>query len=101
MYQVTKSFSDDLELLCKTRKEEILSAKDELIIKGTTYYVSNDGSDENDGLSPKNPWKTLEKVSSAEFEPGDGVLFKRGEFCAIDVANSYTAVLNRSPRSCF
>ena len=79
MYQVTKSFSDGLELLCKTRKEEILSAKDELIIKGTTYYVSNDGSDENDGLSPKNPWKTLEKVSSAEFEPGDGVLFKRGD----------------------
>lgn len=46
---------------------------------GRTYYVDNrNGDDANDGLSPKSAWKTLDKVNSITFQPGEYVLFKRG-----------------------
>jgi hypothetical protein len=45
---------------------------------GTTYYVSNDGSDENNGQSSNSPWKTLDKVNSFGFKPGDVIKFKSG-----------------------
>ncbi len=47
---------------------------------GSTYYVSSaSGSDSNDGLSPKSPWRTLDRVNSAILKPGDRVLFRRGD----------------------
>jgi hypothetical protein len=46
----------------------------------TTYYVSdNSGNDNNNGTSTATPWKTLAKVSSTNFNPGDIILFKAGE----------------------
>lgn len=49
-------------------------------ILATTYYVSNSlGNDLNNGLSPSSPWKTLAMVSSFNFQPGDSILFKRGD----------------------
>ncbi|MEP6949075.1 MAG: hypothetical protein ABI863_07375, partial [Ginsengibacter sp.] len=45
-----------------------------------TYYVSNSGNDNNDGLTTSTPWKTLAKVSSFYgFAAGDDVLFNRDE----------------------
>ena len=39
------------------------------------YYVdAKNGKDSNDGLSPRKPWKTIEKVNSAKFNGGDGKL---------------------------
>lgn len=47
---------------------------------GRTFYVSSSlGDDRNDGLSVKSPWRSLEKVNSAQLLPGDRVLFKRGD----------------------
>lgn len=43
------------------------------------FYVSNDGNDSNDGNSPSKPWKTIAKVNSSTFSPGDYILFKRGD----------------------
>ncbi|MBO7148755.1 MAG: S-layer homology domain-containing protein [Clostridia bacterium] len=43
-----------------------------------TYYVSPDGDDNNDGLSPETAWKSLEKVGSATYGKDDVVRFKRG-----------------------
>lgn len=44
-----------------------------------TYYVSNEGSDTNDGTSSESAWQTVGKVNGfAGFEPGDRVLFERG-----------------------
>ncbi|MFT5863666.1 MAG: hypothetical protein ACI828_002332, partial [Flavobacteriales bacterium] len=37
----------------------------------TTYYVSNNGDDTNSGLSPNDPWLTINKVNSSIFLPGD------------------------------
>jgi hypothetical protein len=46
----------------------------------TTYYVdATNGNDNNNGTSPSTAWKTIEKVNSSTFAPGDSVLFKRGE----------------------
>lgn len=79
MNYTTAEFLQNLEERSAKRKEEILHAEDHQKISGTVYYVSCDGSDENDGMSPESSWKTLGKVSEAELAPGDGVLFRRGD----------------------
>lgn len=44
-----------------------------------TYYVdSKSGSDNNDGKSQKKAFKSLSKLSSKYFQPGDKILFKKG-----------------------
>ena len=45
-----------------------------------TYYVDvTNGNDSNNGLSEINSWQTIAKVNASEFQPGDQVLFQRGE----------------------
>jgi hypothetical protein len=44
-----------------------------------TYYVSNAGSDNNLGTSESSSWQSAQKVGSASLQPGDKVLFKRGD----------------------
>ncbi|NUU05228.1 choice-of-anchor Q domain-containing protein [Leifsonia sp. C5G2] len=47
---------------------------------GTVYYVdSASGNDANAGTSAGSAWKTLSKVTSHTFGPGDVVAFDRGE----------------------
>jgi parallel beta-helix repeat protein len=43
-----------------------------------TYYVDNQGNDNNNGTSPSSPWKTIAKVNSTTFSSGDQILFKKG-----------------------
>lgn len=46
---------------------------------GTTYYVdAAQGSDSNSGTSEAAAWKTLGKVNSVTFSPGDRILLKAG-----------------------
>src|SRR5690606_37706616 len=40
------------------------------------YFVSPSGSDNNTGLSPLDPFKTISKVNSLSLNPGDQVLFE-------------------------
>lgn len=43
------------------------------------YFVdANNGDDDNSGKQLDSPWKTVEKINSIIFEPGDNVYFKRG-----------------------
>ena len=79
MIEATKEFLAQHETLYAKRKAEIFNAKDELVIKGTTYYVSNSGDDNADGRSPETAWKTIDRVNHSWFYSGDGVLFKRGD----------------------
>lgn len=79
MKEATKEFLDIQEEFYARRKREILETKDCLAINGDIYYVSNSGDDYNDGKTPENAWKTIERVNSAWLKPGDGVLFKRGD----------------------
>jgi hypothetical protein len=46
-----------------------------------TYYVSQEGSDNNNGTSADSPWKSLKKLEEINFQPGDSILFaKNSEF---------------------
>jgi hypothetical protein len=57
----------------------IISSSHFLIISDSlaaTYYVdATNGNDVNNGLSPEAPWKTIAKVNSSRFNPGDQILF--------------------------
>jgi len=47
---------------------------------GTDYYVdATSGLDGNTGLLQATPWKTLTKVNTSSFTPGDRIHLKRGE----------------------
>jgi len=44
------------------------------------YYVdATGGDDNNNGRSDATAWKTISKVNSFNFQPGDAILFKKGE----------------------
>lgn len=58
------------------RIQNILSSPNLPDTGAKTYYVANDGCDENDGLSPERPWKTLDRVNAAPLEAGTSVRFK-------------------------
>lgn len=49
---------------------------------GETYFVSPDGNDNNNGLTPEYTWRTAEKAFSGlnenRYGPGDQILFERG-----------------------
>jgi hypothetical protein len=46
---------------------------------GTTYYVdSQSGDDANSGTSAEEAWRSLDRVNSVVFAPGDEVLFRAG-----------------------
>lgn len=50
-----------------------------LVASGATYYVdAAGGNDSAPGTSDATPWKTLRKVNSTVFRPGDHILFKAG-----------------------
>lgn len=67
------------DAVAQKMRNSILSSKDELKITGQKYYVSPNGDDENDGLTPSTAWKTIGAVVSNSYNlvAGDGVLFER------------------------
>ena len=67
------------DALAEEKKQAIRNRPDRVRIAGNTYYVASSGDDANDGRTPEKAWRTLEKVSSAQLCPGDGVLFCRGD----------------------
>ena len=58
--------------------EEFQNRCQDAEVEGTAYYVSNRGSDENDGLSPDKAFATLEKALEAPLAEGDWILLERG-----------------------
>lgn len=71
----------DIEMKSRELREKIRNTKPELDIKGTTYYVSAEGDDNNDGLSPETAWKTYDGPNNhaKDIKPGDAVLFRCGD----------------------
>ena len=45
----------------------------------TNYYVSASGNDAANGLAPSSSWLTIKKINNTKFNPGDSILFKRGD----------------------
>ena len=68
----------------EARRQEILDMTDTVKPStiGATYYVSFNGDDNNDGLTPETAWRSPGRVSQSaeaeEFIEGDVVLFERG-----------------------
>jgi len=61
----------------------------------TNYYVdADDGNDSNTGTSPLNAWRTISKVNNSSFQPGDSVLFQRG-----DIWNATLSPINGGTKS--
>lgn len=73
----------------EARKEAILNTPTEIVksdvfipgktYTGKAYYVSPNGSDDNDGLSPETPMRTLEYAMVEWVKPGDAVFLERGQ----------------------
>ncbi len=57
------------------------------------YFVSPDGSDNNDGRSVESPWKSLEKVNASKFKPGDTIRFEGGRIFESNVLQYQSALL--------
>jgi hypothetical protein len=50
------------------------------LASAATYYVSSStGSDANNATSASTPWQTIAHVNGQMFQPGDSILFKRGD----------------------
>jgi hypothetical protein len=50
------------------------------LASATTYYVSSStGNDANSGTSLSTAWQTIAHVNARTFQPGDSILFKRGD----------------------
>ena len=74
--------------MAEERKEAILNSptkivkSDEFIpgetYTGIAYYVSPNGNDANDGLSPETAWENILRVNDADLQEGDAVFFERG-----------------------
>ena len=60
-------------------KRKILNSPTEVKPSGVIYYLSADGDDTNDGLSPQTPLRSIAKLNTLELKPSDGVLFRRGD----------------------
>ena len=78
--RVPSSYKSAYDGMAKTMREKIRSAKDTVKATGTTYYVSPNGNDANNGKSPQTAWQTLAAVSNrqVQFRSGDAVLLERG-----------------------
>ena len=79
MKEINDELLEDIETRANSLREKIRNSKTEIVAEGTSYYVSNDGDDNNDGLSPLTPWATLDRVNKAELTYGDVVYFNRGD----------------------
>lgn len=76
------SLSEGEKVIVKVKYKGNESFTDFIVdpIKGVNYYVDYSlGNDLNDGMSEDNAWKTIDKVNSIIFNPGDKILFKSGE----------------------
>ncbi|PLX05781.1 MAG: hypothetical protein C0596_18995 [Marinilabiliales bacterium] len=57
----------------------------------TNYYVDAiSGSDSYDGTSPTLAWETIDKVNYVVFQPGDSILFHRGQSWTGNIFINYT-----------
>lgn len=78
-YLDTQSFLKKVDFLAEKRKNSIINSCSEVKTAGNCYYVSENGDDNNSGISEKEAWRTLEKLNGFEFKDGDSVFFKRGD----------------------
>lgn len=48
-------------------------------VQATTYYVSTQGRDKNNGTAPNKAWRSIDRVNKQDLNAGDKVLFQGGQ----------------------
>lgn len=68
-----------VDMLANRRRHNIHNAKSDYDrFDQVCYYVSNNGCDDNDGLTPETAWKTVERACAATNDGPYNLLFERG-----------------------
>ena len=75
----TECFNGGAKEQAESFRRLICETKDKLTVTGKKFYVSQNGNDKNDGTSPENAVKSLERIRqiSETLTAGDGVFFER------------------------
>ncbi len=65
-------------------------------LSAETYYISNEGNDNNNGTMPEQAWQSIDKCNSVDLKAGDSILFKRNEIFTgtLKIRNSGSDSLN-------
>jgi len=64
-------------------------------LNAKNYYLSNSGNDLNKGNSTANAWKSIDRLNQQKLEPGDSVLFKRGDVFIGEIQVNYSGNINK------
>lgn len=95
-YELQGYYSDEVTITGNTFIMPSELSTDKLVVKanfipvnlreGRNFYIDSiSGNDDNSGNSVDKPWKSLKKVASSNFVPGDKILIKAGSvFNGID-----------------
>ncbi len=76
---ISNRYLNKLETKAEARREEIRNSPNMKIPKeAKVIYLSPNGNDDNDGLSPATAFKTLERLSWEMLDEGTYVCFERG-----------------------
>lgn len=67
-----------LDSIAEEMKERVLSTESDFYARGRIIYVSNEGDDSNDGLTPETPIATIDKIKEI-IQDGDTFLLRRGD----------------------
>ena len=73
-----KEFLAEIDAKAEALKQKIINSKTDVIYTGTAYYVSPNGDDMNDGLSPETAIQTLERIHTLPLAFGDAIFLERG-----------------------
>lgn len=71
-----------LFICCKTGTNADINQELQSKLNGNqrNYYLDATlGNDINDGMSPERAWKSVKNLSNTKINPGDSILFKKGE----------------------
>jgi hypothetical protein len=101
MQPMRTSATASLILLCATRRISLVRLLASLILGAapliaTDYYVSPNGNNRNDG-GFATPWKTIAKVNTKNYSPGDRIFFRGGATFAGNLLFSESSGTPASP----
>ncbi len=71
-----------VDVITQWQIDNIVNSQSQYPTTGKVYYISNNGNDANDGLTPATAWQTLTRLKERDvvfgLKPGDTILFERG-----------------------
>lgn len=69
---------DKIEQKSNALRRKIRASQNDVKICGRAYYISQNGDDLLDGLTPETAWQSFEPLASAQLNAGDAILLERG-----------------------